>query len=196
MRVTRADAPPTPPFVLVSNHLSYVDVILLAARLPCVFVAKSDVAGWPVFGKFCIAVDTLFIRRDAKRDIPRVMRGIEAVLASGRGVVIFPEGTSSPGRAVLPFRAPLLEVAVRAGLPVHHASLTYRTPLGAPAAEEAVCWWDDTPFLRHLWRLLGLPRFDAEVSFGEEAIVENDRKLLAARLRHAVEREFRPVVSG
>ena len=186
--------PPEPPFFLVSNHLSYVDVILLASHVRCVFLAKAEVAGWPVAGALCRSADTVFIDRESKRDIPRAMRRIERVLAGGRGVVIFPEGSSTKGAGVQRFRPSLLEAAAQAELPVSYAALSYRTPAGCAPAHLSVCWWGDMTFMRHLLALLGLPRIDAMLVFGEEPIRERDRKLLAERLHCAVEQRFQPVV--
>jgi 1-acyl-sn-glycerol-3-phosphate acyltransferase len=186
MRVVVEGPPPRAPFFLVANHLSYVDVILLASRLPCVFVARADVRRWPLFGLACRAVRTIFIDREQRRDVVRVIAGMRRTLDSGRGVVVFPEGTSTPGLEVAPFKASLLEIATGADLAVHFAALSYRAPAGWPPAWQSVCWWGDMPFLGHLLALLQLPRFEARVTFGESAIGGLDRKRLAAELRRAV----------
>jgi 1-acyl-sn-glycerol-3-phosphate acyltransferase len=109
-------------------------------------------------------------------------------------VVIFPEGTSSRGATVEPFKSPLLALATRLGRPVHYAALGYRTPPGQPPADQAVCWWGNAPFGAHAFGLLGLRGIEATVDFGPDAIAEPDRKLLAERLRAAVEEIFTPVV--
>jgi len=194
IKVRAAGAAPEPPFVLVSNHLSYLDVILLGSQLRCVFVARADVADWPLIGALCRTVETLFINRASKRDLPRVMRQMEQVLDSGRGVVLFPEGTTTKGDAVLPFRPSLLDAAARSGRPVWYASLSYSTPPGCEPAQRSVCWWGEMPFTAHFLGVLRLPEIRARVTFGEQPIRESDRKILAARLQHAVERQFQAVV--
>lgn len=194
MRIEVRGSAPRPPFFLVSNHLGYVDVILLASLLDCVFIAKSDVAGWPVLGRLCRSVSTLFIDRESKRDIPRVIDSVADTLKAGVGVILFPEATSSDGSGVLPFRPSLLEAAARARLPVSYATLTYRTPEGATPAYLSVCWWGEMTFGPHLLKLLRLPGFHATVVFGAQSFREDDRKILAQKLRHAIEEQFLPVV--
>lgn len=193
-QVTSRGAAPEPPFFLVTNHLSYVDILVLGSRVDAVFIAKSEVASWPIMGALCRSVGTLFVDRRVHRDLPRVIAEVDRTLANGQGVVLFPEGTSTPGAEVSRFRPSLLEVAARARLPVSYASLGYGTEDGAEPAHLSVCWWGDMKFVGHLWGLLALPGFSATVAFGEERIHETDRKRLAARLWRAVDRLFTPVV--
>ena len=195
-RVDVRGTPPAPPFFLVTNHLSYVDILVLASRADAVFIAKSDVAGWPVIGSLCRSVGTLFVDRRTNRDLPRVMAAIDQTLDGGQGVVLFPEGTSTPGEEVARFHPSLLEVAARARYPVSYASLGYATPDGSDPAHLAVCWWGDMGLPDHLWNLLKLPGFRATISFGDESIQDDDRKRLAARLWRAVDGLFTPVVRG
>ena len=89
IHVTPHGAPPRPPFFLVANHLSYADIIVLASQVDCSFIAKSDVAGWPVIGLLCRCVGTIFIDRTNRRDIARVNAQAGRALAEGRGVVLF-----------------------------------------------------------------------------------------------------------
>jgi len=186
---------PAAPFLLVSNHLSYLDIVVYAALLPARFVAKREVRAWPVVGMLARAVGTIFIDRTIKRDAIRVVDDLAGAIADGDGVVLFAEATSSAGHGVLPFRSALLDWAARTGHPVHFATVTYRTPVGAPPAHLAVCWWGDMTFGRHLVDLSRVGRIEATVRYGSAPIAEADRKRLAGRLHEAVSAQFTPVVT-
>lgn len=192
VEVTVAGPLPRPPFLLVANHLSYLDVLVLASRLPARFVAKAEVRGWPLLGPICNRLGTIFIDRGDRRDIPRALAGIERALARGEGVILFPEGTSSSGEAVGPFRSPLLALPARRRLPVHAAALGYRAMAGDPPARLAVCWWGETELLPHLLGLFHLRKIEATLAFAAAPVVETDRKLLADRLRNVVEERYAP----
>lgn len=194
VRVEVSGATPRPPFVLVSNHLSYIDILVLASRLDTVFVSKYEVASWPVLGPLCRAMGTVFINRESRRDLTRVLDEMKRNLRDGTGIVFFPEGTSTNGSQVLAFRPSLLEIAVRLRQPVSYASLLYSTRSDTQPARDAVCWWGDTPFMPHFLNLAALPGFRAELRFGERAIASADRKELAHELREAVASQL-PIAS-
>ena len=194
MRISSWGLPPRGAFFLVSNHLSYMDVVALAAQLDCVFVAKSEVASWPVVGRLCRSVNTIFVNRRNRRGLPAVLERVGRTLDEGTGIVLFAEGTSTSGANVAPFKSSLLELATQRRTPVHFVSLSYRTPANEAHASEAVCWWGDMTFLRHLYGLFMLPHFDVNLAFGEQPIMEGDRKALARRLWSAVNAQFIPVV--
>jgi 1-acyl-sn-glycerol-3-phosphate acyltransferase len=188
--------PPEPPFFLVSNHVSYVDIGVLMSQLDGVFLAKSEIAGWPILGFLARSTGTLFIDRTRRTDLPRVIAQVRGVLDSGRGVVVFPEGTSTRGASVEPFKPSIFEVPIRTGTPVSHASVTYATPPGSPPAWLAVCWWGDMTFVKHFLDLLTLPGFRSIVTFGAEPVTAEDRKSLAAEAWRAVTDEFIPVAGS
>ena len=131
-------------------------------------------------------MDTIFLDRERKRDGVNANRRIEAALAAGEGVIIFPEGTSSDGDGVLPLMPSLLSVPAARGEPVWYASISYRTPPGEVSASRAVAWWGDDAFLPHLLALLRLPRFEAHLRIGPAPITGRDRKELAHRLHTAI----------
>lgn len=186
MRVIVEGAPPKPPFFLVCNHLSYLDVIALLTCVDGTFLGKSEIASWPLLGALARGVGTLFIDRTRKRDLVRVSELLRRELRDGRGIVVFPESTSSPGDAILPFKASTLEVAVEFGLPVHCASIRYETPPGAAPARLAVCWWGDMSFTPHIFEMTALPGFTARIRFAAEPVRGSDRKALAHSARAVV----------
>jgi 1-acyl-sn-glycerol-3-phosphate acyltransferase len=186
MRLRVTGAPPTTPSLLVANHLGYVDVVALWSAVDGCFVAKSEVAGWPVVGVLGRVLRTLFIDRTRRRDVLRVLGEMEAALGRDEHVILFAEGTSSDGDRVLPFKSSLFEAAVRTGRPVACAHLAYRTATGSPPASQAVCWWGDMTFPDHLYELLCLPAFEARLCFLPGALGSTDRKWLARAARSAI----------
>jgi len=186
--------PPTPPFLLVCNHLSYVDIAVLASLVDARFIAKRDVASWRILGPPIRAAGTIFVDRNLQRDLVRVNDVIEDTLQKGEGVVFFPEGTSSPGANVLPFKPSLLDFAARRGYPVHYASISYRTPRDEPSADDTVCWWGDMEFPDHFMKFLEIPNVYASIVFGEKPLREPDRKVLADKLHQSVKEAFTPVI--
>ncbi|HSJ98830.1 MAG TPA: lysophospholipid acyltransferase family protein [Myxococcota bacterium] len=186
MRVRVHGTPPSAPGLLVANHLGYVDVIALWTAASGVFVAKSEVGSWPLVGGLGRIFHTVFLDRRRKRDLVRVLAEMDRTLASGRSVVFFAEGTSSRGERVLPFKSSLFEAAVRAGLPVSCAALSYRTRAGDPSADLAVCWWGEMTFPGHVYALLRLRGFEADLRFGPGPLFADDRKELARRAHDAV----------
>jgi 1-acyl-sn-glycerol-3-phosphate acyltransferase len=195
VRVDLQGRAPEPPFLLVSNHLSYLDIPLLGRYTGAAFIAKSEIGGWPLIGFLCRIVHTIFIDRSIRRDLTRVMAEIHSELDKGMGIVLFAEGTSSKGATLLPFRPSLLEVAVRSGIPVSYAALSYRTESDDPPAHDAVCWWGGAAFAPHVLEMGSLRRIHARVVFGEECVHDEDRKRLAERLREEIGQIFEPVVS-
>ena len=185
---------PQPPFFLVSNHLGYADIAALRAVVKGVFVAKAEIREWFLAGRIVRDMGIVFIDRSNRRDIPRAGAEILERLEQGEGVIVFPEGTSTKGEDVLPFNSSFMEFAARVDLPVSYSAISYRTPEGEEPASKMVCWWDDISFFAHMLRLFQLRRFTAVINFGEEPVINADRKVLAAELHSRVKEKFLPVV--
>lgn len=195
MRVEAIGSIPSRPFFLVCNHLSYMDIPALRSVAEAVFVAKGEIEGWFLGGKIVRDMGNIYVNRFRRRDIPRAGAEVVRALENGEGVIIFPEGTTTNGAGVLPFNSSFLEFASRSDIPVHYASISYRTRPGDPPASEAVCWWRmESSFIGHLWELFQVPGFDAVISFGEEPIQCHDRKELAGKLWEKVSQRFIPVI--
>lgn len=188
MRLQLRGEPPATPVLLVSNHLSYLDILTLSLAMDCAFVSKNDVADWPLIGFASRRSRTIFIDRESNRSLRGALEDIDRTLSDGLSVVLFPEGTTSSGATVMPFRPSLLELAVQKDLPVHYASIHYRTGPNDPPASEVVCWWGDMPFFTHFFNVFRLGGFEAHLSFGNEALRGAERKQLAQDLHRAVEK--------
>ncbi len=195
VRIEREGEAPAAPFFLVSNHLSYLDVLLFLASTDGVLLSRADVARWPGIGILARSTGTLFIERARRAELPRVLRQVQAKLDAGYGVVVFPEGTSSAGDELLPFKASLFEVPAAAALPVHCASIAYDVPSGERPARLAVSWWGDMSFADHAFALLGLPGIRARLRFAAEPVRGDDRKQLAAAAQAQVQELFVPTGS-
>jgi 1-acyl-sn-glycerol-3-phosphate acyltransferase len=146
----------------VSNHLTYLDILIYGAARPFLFVAKSEVRRWPLLGTLAALGGTIFVDRSRSLQVAQAGRQIEQGLRDGIPVLLFPEGTSSNGSSVLPFRPPLFDPAIRAGAWVTAAAVRYHAD---NAAESQVTYWGDMVFLPHLFRTLCLKGLSAEISF-------------------------------
>lgn len=193
VKTTIKGQPPKEPFYLVTNHLSSLDILLLASQLGCVFISRADVQHWPLIGFITKRMNTIYIDREHLRDTLRVIDRIVHAMDRGHGVHFFAEGRIGPGDMVRPFKPALLEPAVRKGCPVHYAVITYRTPEGCLPASQAVVWRNGVRFVGHSLGLLRLPQVYADLKFCSEPMSSQNRKDLAARLREAVQAEFTPV---
>ncbi len=178
-------SPPEPPFCLVANHLGYLDILVVIATAKARLVSRADLAHWPGIGWLAQTFGTIFIERSRIRDIPRVTDDMRSVLADGDGIVFFPEGTSSSGASVLPFKAPLMSVPAELGLPVHTAAISYDLPGGDATID--LCWWGDMSFGEHIWRVLTFSRFNARIRYGSAPIEPADRKTLSIAAFRSVE---------
>lgn len=193
VRVELVGSPPPPASLLVANHLSYLDILVLGAHVDAAFVSKAEIAHWPLIGRLARDFDTLFLVRERRRDLPAMNAQIARALGQGIGVVLFPEGTSHRGDTVHEFRPSLLAPAAEDGLEVWAAALSYRTAQGDPPASTHVCWWGDAPFGPHARALARLRGIEARVEFLPHPERHADRKELAQRLHAAVLARFVPV---
>ncbi len=167
--------------LIVSNHVSYLDILALSIVTGCGFVSKKEVRGWPVFGTYAAMGGTIFVdreRRSAVADATELMKGH---LDQHIPVTLFPEGTSTDGSVVLPFRTSLLEPAVHLCRPVVPCGLRYSLRDGSVADE--VAYWRDMSLATHLPNLLTKTGLQLEMHFGNPR-TGSDRKELS-RLLHS-----------
>lgn len=207
VRVTVRGAPSQArPLLLVSNHQSWLDIVVLSTILPVVFVAKSEIAKWPLFGLFAKLQRSIFVNRSKRQETSEVNRAIAARLSGGDPVVLFGEGKASDGNRVLPFRSALLG-ALKDALGdnghghVQPVSIAYTKLQGVPMGRHfrhVAAWYGDMSLPGHLKRVLREGAIDAVVTFGTPVPVEpaTDRKLLARTTEEAVRRMTAAALSG
>lgn len=193
LHIRTRGTPPDPPFFLVSNHLSYTDIFAYYRTLRCTFIAKQEVRFWPVIGFITKTMGVIFVNRKRKRDITRVNNLVSVGINRDQGIVLFPEGRTSSGKEVLPFRSSLLEHPASAGFPVHYASIYYQTSTDEDPAYLSVCWWGNDSFFRHFYKLATLGRIDCTLTFGSQTVQHEDRKQLAKQLHQKMSRQFQPL---
>ncbi len=171
---------PPGPFLLATNHLGYLDVIVYASILGCRYIAKLDVQNWPFFGKVVSIFGTIFINRRTKKDILRVIELVAKHLNNGCDVCFFPEGTSTDGKQVNSFHPSLFQVSVLSQKPVVVASIAYFTATPNLSVHDTVCWWsDDMNFIEHMLSLCMNNKILAQICVSTETCRHSDYKLLA-----------------
>ena len=189
------------PALILSNHVSWLDISVVSALSPVVFVAKSEVAGWPVLGWLAKLQRTVFINRQARHQTGAATSEIAGRLLGGDAVVLFAEGTSSDGVRVLPFRSALVGAVHHAlGNTTLHTSITVQpmslayvgfggVPMGR-ALRERVAWYGDADLMPHLARVLAAGAVDVTVSWGEAVAydISADRKAIAREAEKSVRR--------
>ncbi len=142
------------PVLFVSNHLSYLDIPVLGSLMGCCFVAKKDVAGWPLFGLLAKLQRTVFISRVAT-DAQEGQRALEDRLKEGLPLVLFPEGTSSNGHDVLPFKSSLFASFLNQNIKIQPITISLdlvdRHDIQTPADRDLYAWYGDMKLEPHLW---------------------------------------------
>jgi len=168
--------------LVVSNHLSYIDILVLSAEMPCFFVAKIEIGGWPFFGKAARCGGTIFVDRSSLASANSVAEQmtVRLKLPIPIPVLLFPEGTSTDGSEVIRFHSRLIDPATSLGVPITAAAIRYAVADGTP--ERELCWFGDETFLNHLWKVLGVGGFEADVRFGEPRVY-SDRRVAADQTR-------------
>ncbi|MFZ1084198.1 MAG: lysophospholipid acyltransferase family protein [Terracidiphilus sp.] len=172
IRLQMEGTPPTHGLV-VANHLSYLDILIISAEMPCFFVAKMEISSWPYFGTAAKMGGTIFLDRASLASAQTVAAQMTERLNGPMPVLLFPEGTSTDGSSVLRFHSRLIDPATTAGVPITAAAVRYVIQDGTP--EEKLCWVGETLFLTHLMTTLSTPGFSARVRFGEPHIYTDRR---------------------
>lgn len=182
------------PLLLVANHISFLDIVVLHATGYCRFVAKANVGRWPLIGTLATGTGTLYVQRESRRDARRVVQLMVDALAKGEIVAVFPEGTTGDGSTVLRFHSSLIQAAVAAGVPVQPVALRFfegNTP------SRAATYVGDHSLVGSIWRTLRARELRAVVVFGApQAAGGRDRRAWARDLEADVAALHRSVPSA
>ena len=203
----RVKASPDPVLIL-SNHISWLDIVVLSAVLPVSFIAKSEVRDWPLFGFLARLQRTVFVDRQRRHKTGEAIGTIAARMQTGDRIVLFAEGTTSDGLRVLPFRSPLVGAAgavLKSGagdqVRVQPVAIRYTHRDGLPLRRgdmPAIGWYGDMDLLPHLADLVAGGPIDVEVIFGETLAfdAQTDRKIITKQAESEVRRLFQDRSAG
>jgi 1-acyl-sn-glycerol-3-phosphate acyltransferase len=195
---------PHRPTLFVANHVSYLDIIALSSILDASFIAKSEIADWPVLGLLSRLQRTLFVERRRPRAANQ-RDEISERLDAGDNLILFPEGTSNDGQRVLPFKSALFSVAERREddrpITIQPVSLAYTRLDGIPlnrALRPHYAWFGDMTLAPHMFEMLGVGRVTIEVTFHDPVVGDGSesRKSLAEFCEQAVGRGLDAALSG
>lgn len=201
----RGAATPARPLLFVANHSSWLDHLILSSTTPLVFIAKQEIAGWPVFGLLAKLQRSVFVDRTRRQATGTVNQEISTRLTGGDPVVLYGEGTSGDGNLVLPFRSALLgalnQTAGGSNGYVQPVSIAYTRLQGVPMGRQHrpfAAWFGRSSLVQHIGRVLRVGAIDAVVTFGPAIAVssETDRKRLARSLEATVRRTAAAARSG
>jgi lyso-ornithine lipid O-acyltransferase len=169
--------------LIVSNHLSYLDILFYSSVTPCIFVSKSEVLAWPLFGILARCGGTIFVERGRGAVIESVSREMAKVLEEGIPVILFPEGTSTDGSSVLKFYPSLFECAVKTGMSVSPSAIAYEA---LDAREAELCYYGDITFGPNLFGVLSCKDVQARIAFPPHGVSYQDRKSAARDSREQI----------
>ena len=200
IRVRRTGAPTGQrPLRIVANHCSWLDISIITAQAPVVFVAKSEIARWPFFGLLAKLQRTVFVERDRRHKTGEVNAQIAQRLAEGDPVLLFGEGTAGDGNRVLPFRTALIGAARDAIASAEHVreifiqplSIAYVSQQGIPLGRHLrprAAWYGKMKLVDHIGRIVRVGAIDVSVTWGEPIAydAETDRKALARKLESTI----------
>ncbi len=173
------------PLLVVINHVSWLDILVMLAAQPVCFVSKSEVKHWPIIGWLATNVGTLYIERAKARDALRVIHQIAESLKAGHLIGIFPEGTTSDGKSLLPFHANLMQAAISSNSPVQPVALRFLEANGSLSMSPT--YIDDDTLLSSVWRMLRADPVTAQLDFlPSMSSTGLDRRALAAQLQEMI----------
>jgi len=185
--LVKGRAPASGPVLLVANHISWLDILVMHAARHCRFVSKSDVRSWPFVGTLSDGAGSLYIERESRRDAHRVVTQMAERLQAGDILAVFPEGTTGDGITLKHFHANLIQAAIEASVPVQPVALKF-VDAASGATSFAPSYVDDETLAGSIWRTLTAPPLKAVVVFGEPQPPQGQtRRVWAQTLREDIE---------
>jgi len=186
------------PCLIVSNHLSYLDPLILYAVMPAVFIASKEIEDTPVVGWFPKVAGCIFVERRKRNQLEEEIKKIAQVLEKGLKVVLLPEAASSNGEKVLPFKGALMKSALLAQKNVQPVCLRYDSVNGqeiSMANRDSVFWYGDMKFFPHFFKFIQLKRVHVSVEFLDPLVIsgETDRKDLAEKAQEKIQSVYTPL---
>lgn len=157
--------------LILSNHLGYIDGVVLGSIFPVIYVSKKEVRGLPVIGQWIALCGTIFVDRKAKDKILLLVEAITGKLRQGANVLVFPEGTSTNGETLLPFQSAFFAAPLRARCTLVPVTLTYERVNHRPLSKDnrdLIYWYGDMEFVSHFWSLLALRSIEVLVHIHPE----------------------------
>ena len=181
-------------FLIVANHVSWLDIFVLNAIHPSRFIAKSEVKSWPLIGWLCQRSGTIFIERSMRRDAASSVRHVALLLKQGACVGLFPEGTTTDGMQVGHFHSAFIQPAIDAGARLYPIALHYLDDMEEPSS--AAVFIGDTTLAQSVWRILRCRRHSALTIFTPALAATENRRVLARAAQEAIARELRNITPG
>lgn len=183
----RGEPPAIGPVLLVANHVSWLDILVMHAARYCRFVSKADVQRWPLIGTLATGGGTIYIARESRRDALRVVHAMADSLRRGEVVAVFPEGTTGDGTQVMRFHGNLIQAAIAAAAPVQPVALSF-VDARTRATSQSASYIGDETLVGSLWRTLTGPPLVAVVHYGQAQSCDGrSRRQWADELREAVD---------
>lgn len=184
--------------LVVSNHMGFVDILMLASCHPVLFVTSNEMRETPFLGLLTEMGGCIYVERRSRTKILNEMKSIVDVLRSGFRVVLYPEATSTNGERVLPFKKTLMMAAAHAGVPIQPVVVNFREVNGEEFTlkwRDHLCWYGDIPFAASMWKSAVLKSVKAEIEFLEPIYAgpDDDRGLIADKAHAMISAKFVPV---
>ncbi len=188
-------------YLIVGNHLGMLDILVLAAVRPSMFITSVEMRQTPLLGQLALAGGCLFVERRSRKQIPQEVLKIRQALQDGFNVVLYPEGTSSNGEGVLPLKKTLMTAAAGTGVPILPVVINFRKVNGEPVTyknRKQICWWGPITFLEGLTEVFKQRLLEVDFEFCEPVKIttEEDRRSVAAQVQDRIVAAYTPIPLG